>query len=307
MMTTLEGVPGLPEMREITLEDRALIEEAIGPEGSDGSEFTFTNLFVWRHAYQLQLSRLDGAVCIFAWKSDPEDSFLLPPLLAPDGADTVERALRHMEQNGHDPKLARASTAQLEKLGITGQRFTIEADRDSWDYVYRVRDLVDLPGNAYHDKRNHIAQFAAKDEFEYRPLTPDLAPACQELQDLWCDEKHCDMVSALRAEARAVKESLESLDELRAVGGCIVVEGKVQAFALGEPLSPDTVVIHIEKANPAFHGLYQVINQQFLEHEWQDYTYVNREQDLGVRGLRKAKESYNPHHMVEKHTVRLKG
>jgi hypothetical protein len=103
-----------------------------------------------------------------------------------------------------------------------------------------------------------------------------------------------------------VKEALRNLDRLSAVGGCILVGGKVEAFALGEAMSADTVVIHIEKANPAFHGLYQVINQQFLEHQWQAYSYVNREQDLGVPGLRKAKQSYNPHHMVKKYVVRLK-
>lgn len=103
-----------------------------------------------------------------------------------------------------------------------------------------------------------------------------------------------------------VKEALRNLDRLSAVGACILVDGKAQAFTLGEPLNADTVTIHIEKANAVFHGLYQVINQQFLEHQWHDFAYVNRQQDLGIEGLRKAKESYRPHHMVEKHVVRLK-
>ena len=303
----LEGVPALPGMRALTLEDRALIEEAVAREGPEGSEFTFTNLFIWRDAYQLQMSQVDGALCLFSRRSDPEDWFVLPPLLADDGPAVVEKALRHLAESGHDAKLSRVTKAQLEKLGISGERFAVEEDRDNWDYVYLVRDLAELSGNKYHDKRNHIAQFAAKHGFEYRPLTPDLVRACQELQDLWCDEKHCDLVATLRAEAKAVKEALERLASLRAVGGCIVVEGRVVAFALGEALSEDTVVIHIEKANAGLHGLYQVINQQFLERQWRDFTYVNREQDLGLRGLRRAKESYNPHHMVEKHSVRLTG
>jgi len=131
-------------------------------------------------------------------------------------------------------------------------------------------------------------------------------PACQELQDRWCDEKHCDLVATLHSESRAVKEALEEFAALGITGGCIVVEGKVEAFALGELLNPETVVIHIEKANAAFHGLYQAVNQQFLEQAWRRVPYVNREQDLGLAGLRKAKESYHPHHMVEKFEVRLK-
>ena len=98
-----------------------------------------------------------------------------------------------------------------------------------------------------------------------------------------------------------------NLDRLSAVSGCILIAGKVEAFTLGEPLNDDTITIHLEKANASFHGLCQVVNRQFLEHEWQSYAYVNRQQDLGVEGLRKAKLSYYPHYMVEKHVVRQNG
>jgi hypothetical protein len=301
----MRDVPALPATRELTLEDSDWLGDALAAERPDASELTFTNLFIWRHAYGLRLAQAEGALCLFAWRSDSEESFLLPPVGA-DGPAPVEAGLRHLQQAGHDAKLARVSSAQLERLGIGHDAFVIEEDRDNWDYVYSVADLIELPGNAYHDKRNHIAQFRAKHEFEYRSLTPDLVPACRELQDLWCDEKHCDLVATLRAESRAVKEALENLDSLRAVGGCIVIEGRVQAFALGEALTDDTVVIHIEKANATFHGLYQIINQQFLARQWPDTAYVNREQDMGVAGLRRAKQSYDPHHMVQKHIVRLK-
>jgi hypothetical protein len=210
-----------------------------------------------------------------------------------------------MAQEGHRARMARAAAGDLARLGVSEDAFSIEPDRDQWDYVYRVRDLIELRGNRYHRKRNHIEQLRSRHDFAYRPLTAELVTACQELQDRWCDEKHCDLVATLRAEARAVKEVLESCDALGVTGGCIEIEGRVEAFTLGELLNPETVVIHIEKANAAFHGLYQVINQQFLEQEWTDVTYVNREQDLGIPGLRRAKESYHPYHMVEKFNVAL--
>ena len=114
------------------------------------------------------------------------------------------------------------------------------------------------------------------------------------------------MYHSLRAEARAVKEVLESLDDLDVVGGAILVRDRVQAFALGEPLNDSTVVVHIEKASPDLHGAFQVINQQFLANEWADWEFVNREQDVGEPGLRQAKESYHPVGMVEKHVVRAR-
>jgi len=300
----VDNLPSLPDMRPLALADRELVGGMLRQLPRRQSELTFTNLFIWRDAYQLQLAEVDGAVAVFSWRADPEDSFVFPPLGERANAQTVRRCLDHMAASGHAAVLARATGDDLQRLGITGAEFAISSDRDDWDYVYLVRDLVDLAGNRYHRKRNHIEQFKSQYRFEYRTLARELVPACQELQDKWCDEKHCDLVATLRAEARAVKEVLENLDELGVTGGCIEIDGKVEAFALGELLNAETVVIHIEKANAVFHGLYQMINQQFLQHEWSHIKYANREQDLGVEGLRRAKDSYYPDHMVEKFTVK---
>jgi hypothetical protein len=297
--------PIFPEMRPLTLEDCEAVSVLLAQARRDQSELTFTNLFMWRDAYQLQVSEIEGNLAIFSWRADPEDSFLFPPLGTSANSATVRRCLEHMKASGHSPTLARATEADLTRLGLAEPEFVIESDRDNWDYVYLVKDLIELSGNRYHRKRNHLEQFKSQHSFVYRRLTPELVPACQDLQDKWCDEKHCDLVATLRAEARAVKEVLANFELLGVTGGCIEIEGKIEAFTLGELLNPDTVVIHIEKANAAFHGLYQLINQQFLEQQWSHVQFVNREQDLGIEGLRKAKESYLPHHLVEKFTVKL--
>ncbi len=300
----MTDIPGLPAMKPITLADRQTLHELLGRAQPEQSELTFTNLFIWREAHELRLARVGEAVAIFSWRADPEDSFVFPPLGEGANREVVRRCLGHLRENGHAPVMARATRSDLDRLEVGGEDYVIEPDRDNWDYVYLVEDLVKLKGNRYHRKRNHIEQFTGRYEFAYRPLTPELVPACQELQDRWCDEKHCDLVATLRAEARAVKETLEHCEVLGVTGACIEVGGRIEAFALGELLNPETVVIHIEKANAAFHGLYQLINQQFLEKEWSHVRWVNREQDMGVAGLRKAKKSYHPHHMVEKFTVR---
>ena len=114
------------------------------------------------------------------------------------------------------------------------------------------------------------------------------------------------MFTSLLGEERAIYEALKNMGNLNFKGGVILINGKVEAFALGEQLNPHTAVIHIEKANPAFDGLYQLINQEFCMHEWKNLPYINREQDLGEEGLRKAKLSYHPHHLVNKYTVKLR-
>ncbi len=297
-------VPILPQMRPLTLDDCDWLRGLFWDLQPQQSEFTFTNLFMWRDAYALRLCRLDDAVLVFSWRPDPEDSFLFPPIGAGATAETVRRGLAVLAEAGHAARLERVTRQDLDRLGLAETEFAVEPRREQWDYVYRVQDLIGLSGNRYHDKRNHIEQFRRVYQFTYRPLTAELVPQCQELQDRWCDEKHCDLQATLRAEGRAVKEVLSNFELLCLKGGCIEVNGRVEAFTLGEMLNVETVVIHAEKANADFHGLYQVINQQFLEHEWASVPFVNREQDLGVPGLRRSKESYNPHHMVEKYEVR---
>jgi len=293
-------------MRPIAIRDREAFRGLFAELRPRQSEFTFTNLLMWRDAYQLRVSQVDEAIAIFSWRADLEDSFLLPPLGPGANADAVRRCLEHMAREGHAPRLARATEEDLTRLGLSEAEFLIEPDRDQWDYVYLVRDLIELRGNRYHGKRNHLEQFVGRYEFRYRPLTPELVSTCVELQDRWCDEKHCDLVATLRSENRAVKEALTQFELLGITGGCIEIAGKVEAFSLGELLNPEVVVIHIEKANAAFHGLYQVVNQQYLERAWPGVQYVNREQDLGIPGLRQAKQSYHPHHMVGKFTVRVR-
>ena len=120
---------------------------------------------------------------------------------------------------------------------------------------------------------------------------------------------HADHIAALNQVKKAtmadyaVHEALTHIDDLDYQGGAIVIDSKVAAFSLGEALNESTAVVHIEKANPEIPGLYTAINQLFCQHAWSEMVYINREQDLGVEGLRKAKESYYPHHMVDKYTV----
>jgi hypothetical protein len=178
-------------------------------------------------------------------------------------------------------------------------------DRDHSDYIYLTEDLIKLQGRKYHRKRNHIKQFKERYSYQYLALTPEWVSECLRLETEWCDLRHCEAIPGLANESIAIKEALGNFGQLRIKGGVILIDGRVEAFTLGEPLNRETAVIHIEKANPAFEGLYPLINQAFLEHEWPEYLYVNREQDLGEEGLRKAKESYFPHQMINKYTITL--
>jgi hypothetical protein len=214
--------------------------------------------------------------------------------------------LQYLDGKGAPSKIARVPEALFAKVDWEGEGFIAELDRAQSDYLYLTEDLIKLEGRKYHRKRNHIKQFKEKYFYEYIPLTPEWISECLRLETEWCDLRHCEAVPGLLNESIAIQEAFTHFDDLGMKGGAILINGKVEAFALGEPLSQDTVVIHIEKANSAYEGLYSLINQAFLENQWSGYTYVNREQDLGEEGLRKAKESYFPHHMINKYTITLK-
>jgi hypothetical protein len=142
-----------------------------------------------------------------------------------------------------------------------------------------------------------------KNDFEYRPLDGDLVEKVMLMQESWCRMRECVINPELLAEDFAVREALTCFDALSFQGGAILIDGRVEAFSLGEALNRDTAVIHIEKANPHISGIYAAINQIFCKEAWSAFTYINREQDMGVEGLRKAKESYFPHHRVNKYTL----
>ena len=295
------AVPEFPRFRGLSLEDKPLFRQVFAQFPPQISEFTFTNLFIWRDCYQIKVSRFRNFLCLLSEKG--ESSFFFPPVGEGNVVECYQGLLQYLRQQTAPPKIARVPEAVGDQIDWKASGMKAELDRSECDYVYLVEDLTELKGRKYHRKRNHIKQFRDKYPFRYIPLTPEWVPQCLQLEAEWCDLRHCEASPGLYNESVAIKEAFTHFESLGVKGGAILIDEKVEAFTLGELLNPETVVIHIEKANPAYDGLYPAINQAFLEHEWSGSTYVNREQDLGEEGLRKAKESYFPHHMVNKYSI----
>ncbi len=230
----------------------------------------------------------------------------LPPIGPGQRADAVRRLLRWLkdERGLKAPRIRRADRSLAAELEIRPE-FAVTPARDDFDYVYRSRDLIELAGSRYHAKRNHLARFAESQAFVYEPLAEQHLPGCLELAEAWCAFKRCEDDLGLMGEWNAVKEILSSFSALRVQGAVILVKGRIKAFTLGEPLNARTAVIHIEKADPEIPGLYTVVNQEFCRRQWPAMTFINREQDLGEPGLRRAKMSYHPDHLEEKYDIVL--
>jgi hypothetical protein len=298
-------VPRYPQFSEITIQDKLILKDALAQSPPLISEHTFTNLFIWNYYYHFLWCLWDECICIMA-RPGGKAPYFLPPIGTSHIAERMSDLLLHLKRMEVQPSLQRVPEEIITQHLVGHNHFAITPDRDNSDYVYGTEDLINLEGNKYHGKKNHINKFKKNHSYEYSPLTPELVEQCLALEAQWCDIRHCELYPGLAGEERAIYEALTNMNHLDFKGGVILVNGKVEAFALGEILNPETAVIHIEKANPAFEGLYQLINQEFCAHEWAEVPFVNREQDLGEEGLRKAKLSYHPHHLVNKYTVTLK-
>lgn len=289
------------------LEDRtAIMRHFLGTQFR-GCERTFANIYLWARFYHVVWAEV-GDTVIFRSEFGGGYSYTYPAGKG-DRRAALEQILKECETKGHAFRLHGVSKAEYEELErYFPGRFKVEWPRDAEDYVYETEKLIRLSGKKYHSKKNHINQFkAACPDWSYEPVTDDNVEECFQMALEWRTLNGCEDDPEKNKEMCVSLNSLRLFKELELRGGLLRVNGKVVAFTLGEPVCDDTFVIHIEKAYADLHGAYPMINQQFLEHEVSGYTYVNREDDAGEEGLRKAKLSYHPAFMAEKGNVTLKG
>lgn len=293
--------------RKAVLEDRAVITEHFWGAGTRGCERTFANLFLWARFYHLVWAEIqDTAVFRIGQEGRYFYSY---PAGKGDRAEVVSLLLANSRQEGCEFRMYAVSPEEFKELesAFPGM-YQIEYSRDDADYVYETEKLIHLSGKKYHSKKNHINQFkAAYPDWSYERITDDNVEECFQMALHWRKMNGCEDDPEKNKEMCVALNSLRLYKELGLRGGLLRAGGQVIAYSMGEPVCEDTFVVHIEKAMSEIRGAYPMINQQFLEHEASGYQYVNREEDMGDEGLRKAKLSYRPVFMAEKGFVTRKG
>lgn len=281
----------------LSITDRTRVQTLLYLHPPIVSECTFTNLFVWRGHRPLLTAEIEGALVFIAEQQGRR--YLIGP---PVGTGDHDRILARLR-----PLLAGAIRQPVTSVAALRQAgFDVSADPDNADYVYRVEDLANLVGRRYAKKRNLIKQCLAAYTCVYEEIGDANRDECLAMQNQWCDIRGCQDEPGLDGEYQAVRETFAHYRQLPLIGGAIRVDGAIRAFAIAETLNEDTAVWHFEKAMPQYIGLSQLINQWFAGHALSRFTFVNREQDLGIEGLRRAKESYAPFFMVPKFSTRPK-
>lgn len=292
--------------------DRCWVSARLAGSAIRACEYNFTTLFVWAAGYDITIADVEGFLLV---RLRGAEGF---GYLWPQGEGDLDRALTLLEADAGERGtpfrlhcLLAEEMAALEAL--RPGRFTFTPDRDSFDYLYTVDKLADLAGRKLHSKRNHCKHFEEENPtWSYSPMTAADAAQCLELEARWDAagraREGAEEDEDISNEKKALLLAFRHFDELELEGGVLRAEGKVVAFTMGDRLTADTYNIHFEKAFGEMQGDYAVINREFarqLRAAHPELKYLNREDDMGIEGLRRAKESYYPDLMAEKHSAVL--
>ncbi len=291
---------------ELTIDRREWVAKKLLEDGRRMCEYTFAGNYAWSRFFALRLAVSgDGACGIFRYESENSDVYSFPF----GGSDEDKRALlayvmSACEKGGKVLRLSPIARADHERLRrwFPGE-FLSGANRDLSDYIYEREKLVKLSGKKFHGKRNHIARFKDAGDWSYEEVTDSNRADARAMMEQWKENRGEEWNIELEQEFSAMMTGLLEMEALGLSGGLLRKAGRVVALSLGEPLNDDTFVVHFEKAFADVQGAYPMINQQFAEHAAEGFTYINREEDTGDPGLRKAKLSYHPFRLEEKYTA----
>jgi len=286
--------------KPITIEDKDVITAYTYSSNFMNCDFAFANMCSWRFLYESEFAIEDDFLFIrFRIKHHTVYMF-------PIGTGDLKQAILKIEKD------SKTRDHQLRIFGVTKSgkhtienlfpgEFSFSTNRNYFDYIYLHEDLLTLKGKKYQPKRNHINKFTKNYPFTYLPITREMIPECLELEYKWYQANQTEEdAEALKFENRSMIFALNHFDTLGLTGGAIQVENEIIAFSYGSPVNHYTFAVHVEKADIRFDGIFCVINREFVAHIPEQYVYINREEDMGIPGLRKSKLSYQPTIVLEK-------
>ena len=303
------------DWRDITLEDKASIEDKICASGCHGADYGFANLFIWRKAYRPKIAFCDNRLLV----GMPQWNVYAYPKGDGEIRNSIELLLDEAHSLGSKLRIRGLTDKTLEEfLPLYGDRFEIIEDRDNADYIYTSAKLCDLPGRHLSSKRNHIKHFERNGPWEFHKIA---AGSCGVFTS--CEDGTCGRLSSiaeakafvdefykekndpdLADEAGAIEEMFEHYETLGFLGGMLYQNGEPVAFTAGTKLDDEVFDTHFEKALPGVEGAYTMVNREFarlVRAEYPDIVAFNREEDMGIEGLRKAKLSYHPDILLMKY------
>ena len=287
--------------RRVQPEDRSQYLDILSQVPDRGCEYTFANLCLWGRQ---EIAFLHGCIAIFAHFEGR--SVYGYPIGPGDRKAVIADMLQDAAERGIPCRIGSLTAADREELSRWfPEKFLLVPDRDGQDYVYNINDLADLKGRKFQRKRNHVNRFRAIHEgYTVEPIGKDNLQQVQHLVYLWFERRMETTGGNFLLEQVALDRAFAHFEALQMEGILLKIDGQAAAMSIGSFLTPQTVDVHFEKADEDIDGAYAAVNCEFARYirdKHPTVQYLNREDDMGLEGLRRAKTSYNPHHMVEKY------
>ncbi len=288
--------------KRLTLADRETLNAYYYANKCRGCDCTFADIFCWRDMFSTQWTECEGFLVVkFHYKSEDRNYYMMPLAMDPEADFTpiLPLLVEDAAQDGTPMWLTGLNRRgeELVKKAMPGE-FMFDTDRSDQDYIYLAEDLRNLRGEKYASKRNHIHRFTSAYQYEYRPLTRDYFTECMRLENEWC-RRRGGRSDELEMEHGAMRIAFDNFEELGLVGGTLWCEGRLIAFTYGSAVCDEVFCTHVEKADTDYEGAFTMINKLFAEHLPSGFKYINREEDMGIEGLRRAKMSYHPVELCE--------
>ena len=292
--------------KKIVISDKKLIDNCLKNSQSRSCDYCFSNIFAWQERFKTVFTVINDT--LFVRFEDKNTTFYMFPV----GKMPLKKALELLENDACE------SSVELKIKAVSHQmwqqiqkeipdKFSYLPERENFEYLYLTEKLINLSGKKLQSKRNHINRFKVENpDWEFSLIqTREDCYHCWNMLKEWEGENMATSDPSLIYDFKASELMLKHFDELALQGGMIKINGQTVAFAVGEPLDKETFVVHIEKAPRDMNGGYTIINQQFAEHIAVNYLYINREEDMGLESLRKAKMSYQPAELLQEGVVSL--
>ncbi len=284
------------------------IKEALQDNDKKCCEMSVGNTVLWSGHYGVQIAFWEENIIYRKQIENGAYSYCCNLTTAKDAKKLFDFIVEMQKGEANPFRLHCVSMEEMEQIeGWYPGRYRMVCDRDDSDYLYDREKLATLAGKKLHAKRNHIHRFEEEhSDWVYEKIYEKNKRECEEMVMQWCEHSRVEdskIQFSRTEEAKLVIQAIEHCEEFGLIGGAIRSEGRIIAITLGERLTKDTFVVHFEKANAEIQGAYALINREFVRHELSEYRYVNREEDLGIEGLRKAKLSYHPETLIAKGIV----
>ncbi len=294
------------EFRDIDISDKERITAALRKSQFMGCEYSFSNNMAWKTLGDSKISFYKDFYICCSFRSDDDIPRFFFPSGEGDPREVISEMQKYSESLGKPLRVAGITEKTLDMLTEAfPDRFSVTTNDADWDYIYNARDLITLSGRKYHSKRNHLAHFKELGA-EFKMMTENDFNDCIAFSAIEYNSKSDNHDHSYAAEQYAINTFFNYFHELDLKGGVIRIGGKVAAFTIGDRLNDETFCVHIEKADTQYDGMYAGINNCFSTEAAAKYKYINREEDLGIEGLRKAKQSYHPAFLLKKYIVTFK-